>query len=103
MRAAKVDDNQKEIVQAFRQMGCTVTLLHAVGQGCPDLLVGVNGFNILAEVKDGNKPPSKQKLTPDQERWHDEWRGQKVIINSVEKAIRTVNYYRSVTIQAAEQ
>lgn len=93
-RAARVDANQKEIVQTLRNMGCSVQLLHAVGQGCPDLLVGINGHNILMEVKDGSKPPSERKLTIDQVLWHDDWRGQVMIIKSVEHVIRAVNWFR---------
>ena len=102
-RAAKVDDNQSEIVNALRSMGCTVQLLHNVGKGCPDLLAGISGFNVLIEVKDGNKPPSAQKLTIDQVIWHDEWRGQVQVVKSVEHAIRLVNYYRSLSIQSKVQ
>jgi hypothetical protein len=90
MRAAKVDDNQKEIVKALRHMGCFVQHLHGVGAGCPDLLVGYKGFNILLEIKDGNKKPSDQKLTPDQIIWHRDWRGQVDIVNSVDQAVLAV-------------
>jgi hypothetical protein len=90
MRAAKVDDNQKEIVKALRNLGCSVQHLHNVGAGCPDLLVGYKGFNILLEVKDGNKSPSQQKLTPDQIIWHRDWRGHVNVVNSSEQAIIAV-------------
>ena len=90
MRAAKVDDNQKEIVKALRTLGCSVQHLHNVGAGCPDLLVGYKGFNILLEVKDGNKSPSQQKLTPDQVIWHRDWRGHVNVVNSSEQAIIAV-------------
>jgi hypothetical protein len=90
MRAAKVDDNQKEIVKALRTLGCSVQHLHSVGAGCPDLLVGYKGFNILLEVKDGNKSPSQQKLTPDQVIWHRDWRGHVNVVNSSEQAIIAV-------------
>jgi len=90
MRAAKVDDNQKEIVKALRTLGCSVQHLHSVGAGCPDLLVGYKGFNILLEVKDGNKSPSQQKLTPDQIIWHRDWRGHVNVVNSSEQAIIAV-------------
>jgi hypothetical protein len=90
MRAAKVDDNQKEIVKALRNLGCSVQHLHNVGAGCPDLLVGYKGFNILLEVKDGNKSPSQQKLTPDQIIWHRDWRGHVDVVNSSEQAILAV-------------
>ena len=39
-RAARTDANQAEIVAALRGVGASVQPLHAVGQGCPDLLVG---------------------------------------------------------------
>ena len=72
---SKRDGNHKEIVKAFRDSGCTVLDLASVGGGCPDLLVGYGGRNILVEVKDGSKPPSARKLTPDQVVFCDSWRG----------------------------
>lgn len=90
MRAAKVDANQAEIVDALRKVGCTVQLLHMVGKGCPDLLVGRHGVNLLIEVKDGSKSPSARKLTPDQVGWHDCWRGQVVVACSVDEALAAV-------------
>lgn len=90
MRASKTDANQTEIVEALRQIGCSVQLLHMVGKGCPDLLVGQHGLNVLIEVKDGSKPPSARKLTPDQVRWHDAWRGQVTVVCSVDEAIQAV-------------
>lgn len=74
-RAAKVDANQPAIVAALREIGATVQPLHTVGQGCPDLLVGYQGKTLLMEVKDGSKPPSARKLTPDQQVWHAGWQG----------------------------
>lgn len=65
-RAARVDANQAAIAEALRSCGATVQLIHTVGKGCPDLLVGFGGINLLLEVKDGSKPPSKRKLTPDE-------------------------------------
>jgi hypothetical protein len=90
MRAAKVDENQKEIVKTLRNMGCTVQHLHAVGKGCPDLLVGYKGFNILIEIKDGDKSPSSQKLTPDQVIWHRAWFGQVDVVTNKDQAVLTV-------------
>lgn len=86
-RAARVDANQSTIAEALRSCGATVQLIHAVGKGCPDLLVGFGGVNLLLEVKDGSKSPSKRKLTPDEATWHEEWRGQVAIVESVEDAI----------------
>lgn len=90
-RAAKIDSNQPAIVQILRQLGCTVQHLHTIGKGCPDILIGINGLNILAEIKDGNKPPSQRNLTPDEKEWHLNWRGQVSIIESVDDAINLVS------------
>ncbi len=87
MRAARADANQAVIVAALREIGCSVQPLHTVGQGVPDLLVGMAGKNLLIEVKDGSKKPSDQKLTPDQMAWHKNWRGQVETVNSIEQAI----------------
>lgn len=65
MRARpRIDANQPDIVKALRKMGAFVQSLAAVGDGCPDLLVGFRGKTYLIEVKDGDKPPSKRALTP---------------------------------------
>ena len=90
MRNARVDKNQTEIVKALRKIGCTVQHLHAVGKGCPDLLVGYKGFNILLEVKDGGKSISAQKLTEDQVVWHRSWNGHVDVVNTVESSILAV-------------
>lgn len=86
-RAAKVDANQREIVAALRGVGCTVQHLHIVGQGCPDILVGCRGTNLLLELKDSRRPPSARKLTPDEVEWHERWRGQVAVVSSVEEAL----------------
>jgi len=69
-KAKRVDANQKEIVKALRDRGASVLHLHQVGGGCPDILVGYAGYNFLIEIKDGTKPPSKQKLNVTQQEWH---------------------------------
>jgi hypothetical protein len=84
---ARVDANQAYIVKMLRLVGATVTPTHALGKGFPDICVGWEGYNFLFEIKDGDKPPSQRKLTPDEEDWHMQWRGQVVIINSAEEAI----------------
>jgi hypothetical protein len=85
-----VDENQPEIVAALRKIGASVQPLHAVGSGCPDILVGWRGMNTILEIKDGAKPPSARKLTPDQVEWHANWRGQVAVVETVEEAIAAV-------------
>lgn len=89
-RAAKIDFNQPAIVDALRKAGASVQPLHAVGQGCPDLVVGYRGQNFMIEVKDGGKPPSARGLTGPQERWHFTWNGQRAIAESVDDALRII-------------
>ncbi len=85
MQPSRADTNQPEIVATLRGMGCTVQHLHAVGQGVPDLLVGVRGVNLLVEVKyeDG-------QLNAVQTAWHDAWRGQAIIVRTSEHAAELV-------------
>ena len=88
-RAAKIDANQSAIVDALRKCGAFVQSLAAVGNGCPDLLIGYRGRTILLEVKDGSKVPSAQKLTPDQLNWHGGWNGSTLaVVNDIEGALR---------------
>lgn len=89
-RAARVDANQQEIVQALRMVGATVQHLHTLGRGVPDLLVARHGGMWLMELKDGNAPPSKRKLTADEIRWINEWEGPVYVVESVDEAIAIV-------------
>ncbi len=89
-RAGKIDDNQAGIVKALRLAGASVQILASVGKGCPDLLVGFAGKNLLLEAKDGDKSPSRRKLTPDQNNWHANWRGSVHIINNEREALRAI-------------
>lgn len=101
MRAAKIDANQNEIVDALRKAGYSVQILSNVGKGCTDLAVGIPykhgvGLTLMMEIKDGNKTKSAQKLTPDQVVWHNEWKGSKVVVNSAEAALVAVSDYKGL-------
>ncbi len=89
-RAARIDANHNKIVALLRKCGASVQSLAGIGSGCPDLLIGWQGKNILAEVKDGSKCPSAQKLTPHENEWHLKWGGQVVVINSEHDALRII-------------
>ena len=86
-RNAKVDDNQRQIVEWLRRAGATVQSLAMVGKGCPDIVVGYRGQNYLMEIKDGNKPPSARRLTTDEEHWHDSWAGTVHVVEHPESAL----------------
>ena len=87
-KAAKIDANQNRVVDALRTAGASVQSLAATGKGCPDLLVGYQGINYLMEVKDGNKVPSAQKLTIDQEHWHSVWKGAVHVVKNENEALK---------------
>lgn len=88
MKIARVDDNQKQITKYLRDKGVAVAITSGMGKGFPDLLCGYKGKNILLELKDGDKPPSAQVLTPEQRIWHFAWKdkGQVSVVNSPESA-----------------
>jgi len=78
MRAKKTDANQKEIIEALRQVGVTVFDTSAVGRGFPDLVIGWQGVNYLVEVK-----TEKGKPTDFQVNFFTHWRGQVVLVRNV--------------------
>ena|SRR5579885_303872 len=94
-RAAKIDANHGEIVDALTKAGCSVESLASMGGGVPDLLVGRGGVNYLLEVKDGSKPPSEQKLREDQRKFFQRWRGHRIIVESVGDALAAVGLQRN--------
>ena len=89
-RAARVDDNQQEVVEALLKAGASVLYLHGVGMGAPDICIGFRGKNWLLELKDGDKRPSARKLTPMQERWHQQWRGHVAVVKDVDEALAAI-------------
>jgi len=91
--AAKVDANQGEIVGYLRDIpGCKVAITSMVGGGFPDIVVAWMGKNYLFEIKDGNKPPSKQKLTPAEKKFHAMWQyaGQIDVVTCIEDCWRVM-------------
>jgi Holliday junction resolvase len=86
MRNSRVDDNQAAIVLALRSAGATVQSLANVRKGCPDILVGYHGVNLLMEIKNDRQPMNKRKLTPDEQHWIAMWKGQVVVVHNVNEA-----------------
>lgn len=86
----RVDGNQKQVVQNLRKCGYSVLILSNVGKGCPDLLVGCNGLNVLVELKDPAQPPSKKVLTPDEVEFFDTWKGVAIVAESAEEIIKKI-------------
>ncbi len=95
----RVDKNQNEIVKRFRDLGCHVFITSGVGHGFPDLFVRIERVPELLpnrpwcgliEVKDGKKPPSQQKLTEDEIKFHEIFEGCVYIITSLAEVDRLV-------------
>jgi len=86
-RRGRVDDNHAAIVDLLRGCGCSVVSTAGVGDGFPDLVVGRHGVTHLLEIKDGEKSPSRRRLTDDERTWHQTWQGEPVcIVESVRDA-----------------
>ncbi len=71
------DANEKEIVEYFQKRGFSVERLNTP----LDLLIGYKKRNYLVEVKMPNK-----NLNKNQQEFTDSWKGQFIIIRSVEQA-----------------
>lgn len=68
--AKRIDANHGAVVVALRRLGWHVVPTFEQGGGFPDLLCAKAGRLVQIEVKDGSKPPSARKLTPDEQRYH---------------------------------
>ena len=86
MLNARTDSNQAEIVQALRDLGASVILLHRVGRGCPDIMVGWNHKTILMEIKteEGKERPGQRKA---REAWDG---GRWVVVHNIDEALRAI-------------
>ena len=100
----KVDKNQGEVVRAFRASGFSVAITSSLGAGFPDCVIGINlggkdgiprRYTALIEIKDGSKPLSAQKLTPDEVKFKDSWQGNYHIIRSVEDVAALLDTLRN--------
>lgn len=84
-RAAKIDENQPEIVNALRKIGASVAITSQLGAGFPDLVVGLRGETFLLEVK-----TPQGKMTKDEMCFMTEWRGHYMIVRTIEQAIDAI-------------
>jgi len=91
-KKARVDANQKEIVQELRKRGISVLHTHQLGKGAPDIIVGYMNSNYLIEIKDGNKSKSQQRLTKDELDFSLKWRGSYAVCNSLEQILLLIDY-----------
>ena len=75
----RVDQNQRDIVKLFEQLGCLVYDASPIGGGFPDLIIQrkrpQDGFveTLLVEVKNGALAPSRRRLNELQKVFHSIW------------------------------
>lgn len=101
---ARVDANQATIVAALRAAGRSVLVLSSIGRGCPDILVGWGRDRaVLMEIKNGDKPPSARKLTPDEETFRAQWRGPYAVVESVADALAATGVTRCMTAKGSQR
>lgn len=86
-RAARIDENQPEIVLALRKAGARVTPLHQVGGGVSDLLVSWRQRWLVLEIKNPTKPRCDQELTEDQVAWIGDQKAPVYIVKSPLEAL----------------
>lgn len=98
----KVDRNHKECKEALEQLGWCVHSTAMVGNGFVDLVAAKKWLNVLFEVKDGNLPHSKKKLTFMEKEFHERWTGLKHIVESVEDIITLNNHYTDMLNRASK-
>lgn len=83
----RADNNQAEIVRALRSVGATVHITNQVGNGFPDLAVGIFGKNYLIEVKNRE---ARGKLTSEQIIFRDSWKGKVHIVETADDALKVI-------------
>lgn len=85
-RAARTDDNQRELVEALKKIGAKCYFI-----GKPvDLLVGFRGKNLLLEVKRPDKRGWDSAITKEQKDFIETWPGEVSVCYSIEEAINAV-------------
>jgi Holliday junction resolvase len=85
VRAAKVDQNQDQIVSALRAAGASVQSLAPIGKGCPDILAAYRRCMFLFEIKRGNAKPNEL-----QKKWHAEWHADVHVVRTPDEALRVL-------------
>lgn len=73
--ARRQDRNHAEIRAEFKRLGCSWCDTYELGNGRPDGFVGLGGISMGIEIKDGLKPPSARRLTPDEKGFREYWTG----------------------------
>lgn len=93
-RPARKDANQAGIEQALRHMGFSVMDTSALGKGCHDFEVGVDGLTLCFELKMLCKNPLA-KLTPAEREHMETWQGHYKVVTTLEETLEEINLWRN--------
>lgn len=85
-RAARIDENQPDIVKVLRESGWTVLIISQL-KNCCDIIISKNGRTVAVEIKDGSKAPSLRKLTKGEKEFRDNWQGEYRLVLSINDAL----------------
>jgi hypothetical protein len=88
-RAARIDDNHKEIVAAFKKFGCSVLDIHVI-PNCADVVIGTHFRCAVIEIKDGAKSQSERELTKGEKKFRDGWKGAYFVVEDLSDVIAVV-------------
>lgn len=93
---SKVDGNQSEIVKVLRQLGAEwIDTSGDPRSGC-DGIIAYRGRALVAEIKNGDLPPSRRKLTDNEQKTKAKCDARGVpylILLSVDHAIETLREF----------
>ncbi len=85
---AQTDKNHSSLLKLIRTIPkVTICDLSGTGGGCPDVMLGYMGQNILIEIKRPDVAPSASKLNDKQEEWHGKWTGQVAIVRTFDDVL----------------
>jgi hypothetical protein len=92
-RAYRKDENHKDVGDFLRAHGWSVLDLAQYGMSI-DYAVSLERFVCLVEVKDGNKPECRHRLTTKEQEVRDGWQGPYAVVLSGPDAIAKLNAIR---------
>lgn len=78
--ARRKDRNHGQVVSWLRQLGCSVLVVDCSQANAPDLVVGRNGSDGMAEVKPPGNIARTSQLRPGQAEFAEAWRGRDVVV-----------------------
>lgn len=93
-KRGRTDANQTKVVEHLRRAGLSVAVTSMIGNGFPDLVVaGFRRFQktpvtVLVELKNPDMPPSGQRLTDDEIKFMDTWKGEYIKATTAEEILK---------------